>query len=914
MPAKNQNAVPGTGCAGVHGHARSHRDRVEPERDATERGPMTDIDVRLREDVHVLGELLGETIRQQHGDAFLQKIEDIRHSAKADRRGPGEQLTSTLADLAEKDLLPVARAFNQFLNLANMAEQYQLIRRRDAGQPEPFEARVLPELLARLKQAGHSNDALARQLAKLDIQLVLTAHPTEVARRTLIQKYDAIAGQLAAQDHRDLTPDERHQVRERLRRLIAEAWHTEEIRRTRPTPVDEAKWGFAVIEHSLWHAIPSHLRKVDKALLDATGLRLPLEAAPIRFASWMGGDRDGNPNVTAAVTREVLLLARWMAADLFLRDIDALAAELSMQQASDALRERVGDSAEPYRAVLKQLRDRLRATRAWAHTALTSSQPASAEVLVDNRYLIAPLELCYQSLHECGMGVIAEGPLLDCLRRAVTFGLFLGRLDVRQDAARHRDALTEITDYLGLGRYADWDEDRRIEFLQAELKNRRPLLPAHFRPQADTAEVLATCREVAAAPAASLGSYVISMAGAASDVLAVQLLLKEAGLTRPMRVVPLFETLADLDNAGPVMQRLLGLPGYRAGLRGPQEVMIGYSDSAKDAGTTAAAWAQYRAQENLVRICAEHQVELLLFHGRGGTVGRGGGPAHAAILSQPPGSVAGRFRTTEQGEMIRFKFGLPGIAEQNLNLYLAAVLEATLLPPPPPQPAWREVMDQLAADGVKAYRSVVRDNPDFVEYFRQSTPEQELGRLPLGSRPAKRRAGGIESLRAIPWIFGWTQTRLMLPAWLGWETALSNALARGQGELLAQMREQWPFFRTRIDMLEMVLAKADAQIAEAYDERLVQPDLLPLGAHLRDLLSQSCQVVLGLTGQQVLLAHSPETLEFISLRNTYLDPLHRLQAELLARSRSREAALDSPLEQALLVTVAGIAAGLRNTG
>ncbi|WP_129932549.1 MULTISPECIES: phosphoenolpyruvate carboxylase [unclassified Pseudomonas] len=875
---------------------------------------MTDIDVRLREDVHVLGELLGETIRQQHGDAFLQKIEDIRHSAKADRRGPGEQLSSTLADLAEEDLLPVARAFNQFLNLANMAEQYQLIRRRDADQPEPFEAQVLPELLGRLKQAGHSNDALARQLAKLDIQLVLTAHPTEVARRTLIQKYDAIAGQLAAQDHRDLTPAERQQVRERLRRLIAEAWHTEEIRRTRPTPVDEAKWGFAVIEHSLWHAIPSHLRKVDKALLEATGLRLPLEAAPIRFASWMGGDRDGNPNVTAAVTREVLLLARWMAADLFLRDIDALAAELSMQQANDALRKQVGDSAEPYRAVLKQLRDRLRATRVWAHSALTSNQPAGADVLVDNRELIAPLELCYQSLHECGMGVIAEGPLLDCLRRAVTFGLFLGRLDVRQDAARHRDALTEITDYLGLGRYADWDEEQRIAFLQAELKNRRPLLPAHFKPQADTAEVLATCREVAAAPAASLGSYVISMAGAASDVLTVQLLLKEAGLTRPMRVVPLFETLADLDNAGPVMQRLLGLPGYRAGLRGPQEVMIGYSDSAKDAGTTAAAWAQYRAQENLVRICAEHQVELLLFHGRGGTVGRGGGPAHAAILSQPPGSVAGRFRTTEQGEMIRFKFGLPGIAEQNLNLYLAAVLEATLLPPPPPQPAWREVMDQLAADGVQAYRSVVRENPDFVEYFRQSTPEQELGRLPLGSRPAKRRAGGIESLRAIPWIFGWTQTRLMLPAWLGWETALTNALARGQGELLAQMREQWPFFRTRIDMLEMVLAKADAQIAEAYDERLVQPHLRPLGAHLRDLLSQSCQVVLGLTGQPVLLAHSPETLEFISLRNTYLDPLHRLQAELLARSRSREAALDSPLEQALLVTVAGIAAGLRNTG
>ncbi|MFL6873799.1 phosphoenolpyruvate carboxylase [Pseudomonas marginalis] len=881
---------------------------------------MSDIDARLREDVHLLGELLGNTIREQYGDDFLAKIEQIRKGAKADRRGAapdkaaGDELSASLNQLQENELLPVARAFNQFLNLANIAEQYQLIHRRDESQPAPFESRVLPELLARLQGEGHSNESLARQLGRLDIELVLTAHPTEVARRTLIQKYDAIAAQLALQDHRDLTSAEREQIRQRLQRLIAEAWHTEEIRRTRPTPVDEAKWGFAVIEHSLWHAIPNYLRKADQALHAATGLRLPLEAAPIRFASWMGGDRDGNPNVTAPVTRKVLLLARWMAADLYLRDIDHLASELSMQQASPALQAKVGDSVEPYRALLKQLRERLRATRQWAHTALSSSTPAPAEVLQNNRDLLEPLELCYQSLHACGMGVIADGPLLDCLRRAVTFGLFLVRLDVRQDSSRHSAAMTEITDYLGLGRYEDWNEDMRISFLMKELANRRPLLPGYFKPSADTAEVLNTCKEVAAAPAASLGSYVISMAGAASDVLAVQLLLKESGVQRPMRVVPLFETLADLDNAGPVIEQLLLLPGYRARLQGPQEVMIGYSDSAKDAGTTAAAWAQYRAQERLVDICREQQVELLLFHGRGGTVGRGGGPAHAAILSQPPGSVAGRFRTTEQGEMIRFKFGLPDIAEQNLNLYLAAVLEATLLPPPPPEPAWRHLMDELAADGVSAYRAVVRENPQFVEYFRQSTPEQELGRLPLGSRPAKRRAGGIESLRAIPWIFGWTQTRLMLPAWLGWEAALSKALERGEGELLGQMREQWPFFRTRIDMLEMVLAKADADIARLYDERLVQPDLLPLGAHLRDLLSQACDVVLGLTGQSQLLAHSPDTLEFIRLRNTYLDPLHLLQAELLARSRRQEAAQDSPLEQALLVSVAGIAAGLRNTG
>ncbi|MCQ9469691.1 phosphoenolpyruvate carboxylase [Pseudomonas alliivorans] len=878
---------------------------------------MADIDARLREDVHLLGELLGNTIREQRGADFLDKIERIRKSAKAGRRGSAEgaeALSSSVDGLEDDELLPVARAFNQFLNLANIAEQYQLMHRRDDSQPQPFESRVLPELLERLKTEGHAPDALARHLGKLEIELVLTAHPTEVARRTLIQKYDAIAAQLAALDHRDLNSLEREQITSRLQRLIAEAWHTEEIRRIRPTPVDEAKWGFAVIEHSLWHAIPNYLRKADLALQAATGLHLPLEAAPIRFASWMGGDRDGNPNVTAAVTREVLLLARWMAADLYLRDVDSLAADLSMQQASEALRARVGDSAEPYRTELKRLRERLRATRNWANASLTVTQPAPEAVLHDNRELIEPLMLCFQSLHECGMGVIADGPLLDCLRRAVTFGLFLVRLDVRQDSSRHCAAMTEITDYLGLGRYEEWDEQTRIEFLLRELNNRRPLLPGYFKPAADTAEVLATCREVAAAPAASLGSYVISMAGAASDVLAVQLLLKEAGLQRPMRVVPLFETLADLDNAGPVIETLLGLPGYRSRLHGPQEVMIGYSDSAKDAGTTAAAWAQYRAQEKLVQICRDQQVELLLFHGRGGTVGRGGGPAHAAILSQPPGSVAGRFRTTEQGEMIRFKFGLPDIAEQNLNLYLAAVLEATLLPPPLPEPAWRTMMDQLASDGVSAYRAVVRENPEFVEYFRQATPEQELGRLPLGSRPAKRREGGVESLRAIPWIFAWTQTRLMLPAWLGWEAALTKALERGEGDVLAQMRERWPFFRTRIDMLEMVLAKADADIARLYDERLVSEELQHLGSHLRDLLSQACDVVLGLTGQTQLLAHSPETLEFISLRNTYLDPLHLLQAELLSRSRHREAHLDSPLELALLVSVAGIAAGLRNTG
>ena len=878
---------------------------------------MTEIDSRLREEVHLLGELLGETIRAQLGDGFLDKIERIRTGAKGARRGSraaANQLGQTLDGLREDELLPVARAFNQFLNLANMAEQHHQVRRQTPGEPEPFESRVLDELLPRLLAGGADPAELAGRLAGLDIELVLTAHPTEVTRRSLIQKYDAIAAELAASDHDDLTEREQAASRLRLRRLIAEAWHTEEIRRQRPTPLDEARWGFAVIEHSLWRAVPDMLRDLDDALATHCRQRLPLEALPVRFASWMGGDRDGNPSVTADISRQVLLLARWTAADLHLRDIDQLHIELSMQAASAELHAAVGEHPEPYRALLKPLRERLRITRDWADACLRRSVPEPEGLLREQAELYAPLALCYRSLRDCGMGMIADGRLLDCLRRTVAFGLHLVRLDVRQEAGRHAAVLDEITRFLGLGHYSDWNETQRLDFLVRELDNPRPLLPVDHVLEPDNAEVLATCRLIAATPAAALGSYVISMAGAASDVLAVKLLLKEAGLRRSMRVVPLFETLADLRGARAVMARLLELPSYCARLEGPQEVMIGYSDSAKDAGTLAAAWAQYLAQEQLVALCRDRGVELLLFHGRGGRGGGGGGPAHAAILSRPPGSVAGRFRTTEQGEMIRFKFGLPQIAVQNLKLYLAAVLEATVAPPPEPEPAWREEMERLAADALTAYRGVVREHPGFLDYFRQATPEQELARLPLGSRPSRRREGGIESLRAIPWIFAWTQTRLMLPAWLGWETALRNGLQRSEGPLLRAMREHWPFFRARLDMLEMVLAKADGDIARLYDRRLVTHELWPLGQELRDLLSQAERAVLDLTDQSRVFEHNPQTLEFISVRNTYLDPLHLLQAELLARSRQIGAEVHAPVEQALLVSVAGIAAGLRNTG
>ena len=879
---------------------------------------MAEIDARLREDVHELGELLGQTIKAHLGEAFLQRIERIRLGAKQGRRtdqAAHDALIAALKDLPDNQLLPVCRAFNQFLNLANIAEQYHRNRRQRADEPVRFEQRCVSDLLVRLKEDGFDGAAIRKNVEALDIELVLTAHPTEVTRRTLIQKYDAIALALGRRDHDDLSLAEQANVRADLARLISEAWHTDEIRRNRPTPVDEAKWGFAVIEHSLWSALPTFLRQLDDDVRAATGAPLAPRTSPVRIASWMGGDRDGNPNVTAQVTREVLLLGRWMAADLYLRDVEALGNQLSMQAASAKVLEQTGPVDEPYRALLKGLRERLGATRDWAEASLVEDTPAPDKVLGSLDSLRQPLEDCYASLVEQGMELIANGPLLDTLRRVNAFGLGLVRLDIRQDAGRHADVLAELTEYLQLGRYSDWNEEQRCHFLIEELSNRRPLLPPAWKPSPEVAEVLETCRIVASQPSELLGSYVISMASNPSDVLAVKLLLKETGVSWPMRVVPLFETLADLDNAATAIDSLLSMQGYRNIAGDEQEVMIGYSDSAKDAGTLAAGWAQYRSQEALVAVADKHKVQLRLFHGRGGTVGRGGAPAHMAILSQPPGSVNGQFRVTEQGEMIRFKYGLPAIPVQSLQLYPSAVLEASLLPPPAPEPAWREMMQGLADRSVVVYRGVVRDEPQFVEYFRQATPEQELARLPLGSRPAKRKSqGGIESLRAIPWIFAWTQTRLMLPAWLGAGQALTEAMEAGEQDKLRLMMDRWPFFRARIEMLEMVLSKADAGISRFYEERLADPDLWPLGAMLRAALQQATEAVLTLRQTEQLLAHNPALSESVAVRNPYTDPLHLLQAELMGRTRSQGENIDPDLERALLVTVAGIAAGMRNTG
>src|SRR5438094_895364 len=696
----------------------------------------------LRDDVHLLGELLGETLRIHEGDALFNRVERVRAIAKAAHAGEAgafDLLADVLGDMPIEAAVPVARAFAHFLALANIAEQHHRTRRRrdHARDADRHPQRgSCAETFARLIGAGVAPDTLAEAVVSSRVELVLTAHPTEVVRRTLIQKYNRIASILAFRDRVDLTPVEHDDAIDGLRREIAAAWQSDEARARRISPLDEVRAGLIVFEETLWDAVPAYLREVDRALRDATGRSLPLDATPIRFGSWIGGDRDGNPNVTPEGTRQATWLARWQAAAL---------------------------------------------------------------------YLAEPLLLCHRSFEATGNQQIASGRLTDLLRRVTTFGLVLARLDLRQDSARHAEAVDWIFASRG-DEYSSRSEEGRQQMLLTALAGARgaiddlPLAGAP-EPVRDTVE---TFRTAAAIDGESLGAYVITMARQPSDVLAVEWLQHLAGGAVRQRLVPLFETADDLDAAGRVLRTLFATPWYRNRIANHQEVMIGYSDSAKDAGRFSAAWALYRAQEDIVATCREHGVALTLFHGRGGSVGRGGGPTYLAIQSQPPGSIDGTLRVTEQGEMIQAKFGLPDIAVRTMEVYTTATVEATLKPPLAPDPRWRSAMDRAATEARDAYRRIVREHPRFVEYFRSATPEPELRAINIGSRPARRPSpsstggaqDGIESLRAIPWQFAWTQTRLLLASWLGVEAALGEAAARGSEPPLDAMYDGWPFSRS----------------------------------------------------------------------------------------------------------------------
>lgn len=885
----------------------------------------------LRDDVRLLGELLGETLRRDEGMRHFERVERVRALAKLTRTGTGgedfETLAAEMRSMPVDAALPVARSFAHFLNLANVAEQHHRIRRRREHEREaggrPQQGSV-EEALPRLLESGVSKDALYDAVRRLRIELVMTAHPTEIMRRTLQHKYNRVAAALASLDRPDVTTSEREALLEALRREIAGAWHTEDVRRERPSPLDEVRSGMAVFEETIWNAVPEFCRSLDRTLRQVTGRGLPLDAAPIRFGSWIGGDRDGNPSVTPDVTRRAALMSRWMALSLYAREIEALRFELSMSRATIELQTRAEGAHEPYRAVLRDVQRRVEATLRAVEQDLGervhAAEPLALQTVDE---LAEPLRLCDRSLRAVGNELIADGRLADVLRRVAAFGLTLVRLDIRQEASRHTEGVDAIARHLGLGSYGDWPEERRIDFLLNLLSQNRQLPLDGLQADARVTELFATFRMIAEIPRDSLGAYVITQAGRASDVLAVELLQREAGVAHPLRVVPLFETARDLRAAADVMNGLLSIPWYRARVmrdEGRQEVMVGYSDSAKEIGRLAAAWELYKAQETIVAACGDHDVPITLFHGRGGSVGRGGGPTYIAIQSQPPGSVDGTLRVTEQGEMIQAKFGLPGIAVRTLEVYLTATLEATLSSPRPVDPRWRATIERVAGAARDGFRRTVYEDPRFLRYFSAATPEAELDAMHIGSRPARRTAdGGLQTLRAIPWQFAWTQTRLLLASWLGVDEMVGPAISNEDRDVCREMYREWPFFRSTIDLIEMALAKADAGIAAHYDRHLVGADLHDLGRELRSRLARAGNAVLEITGHARLLEENAVLRRSIDVRNPYVDPINIIQVELLRRLRQGgQAPAHDPdlvqLRRALLVTINGVAAGMRNTG
>lgn len=863
--------------------------------------------------IDLIGRTLGQTIAEAEGQPLLDIVEHIRILSKAasgqdsDSR---DELIRHITSLDSTTILNVARAFSQFLNLANIVEQ--LYSTLDDNHQQVSSLSSLATQIQSLKGQGVATEAIQSAIKNIHIDLVLTAHPTEIIRRTLIEKQDRIYRCLQFIIDNRVDAAIREKMRQRFTQLVAQWWHTDNLRSAKPSPIDEAKGGLAVVENSLWDAVPEFINTLESDAAEILDLNLPIDYSPVCFTSWMGGDRDGNPLVTADVTREVLVLSLWKASDLYLKDIHFLSSELSMQMATEVVQQLADGHHEPYRAVLKKLRTLLTDTQQNLQALLDGETASNQATLETEQQLWEPLYACYESLHSCGMGIIANGRLKDTLRRIKCFGIYLIPLDIRQESDRHTEVLSELTRYLDLGDYQTWPEADRLAFLATELTSKRPLLPQSWQPGESVQEVLDTFAMIAEQPAGALGAYVISMARNISDVLAVQLLLKANGCKQPMPIAPLFETLDDLNHAAEIISSLLSIPVYRDAINDRQMVVIGYSDSAKDAGTMAASWAQYRAQEALLDVCKKARVQLKLFHGRGGSIGRGGAPAHAALLSQPPGSLETGLRVTEQGEVIRFKLGLPETTVTTLGLYTNAILQSNLTPPPEPSQKWRTTMDQLSDLSAKAYRSLVRNNPDFIPYFHAVTPIDELGKLPIGSRPSKRnQSGGLDSLRAIPWIFSWSQNRLMLPAWLGAGEALETLIRQGQRQTLEAMSQTWPFFASRLSMLEMVYSKADPDLSQHYDTRLAATNHKALGQALRSRLRQDIETVLSIRDDTKMMQDESWLKQAVRLRNTYIDPLNLLQIELLDRNRTSS---DSELERALMISITGIAAGMRNTG
>ncbi len=921
----------------------------------------TNKDEPLRNDIRLLGRILGDTVREQEGDSVFDIVERVRQTAvRFARDGDPESQKNSRAELAELlDPLPrettqsVVRAFSYFLQLANIAEDEHHIRRRRAhdlaGSP-PREGSLIFALDS-LSTAAVSPEAIADFFAHAVVAPVLTAHPTEVQRQSLIRNHREIARLLDQRDRQQMTPDEEADNDLGLANAILTLWQSRMLRPVRLKVLDEVKNGITYFKETFFTELPRlYIQATQQLQKRYPGQRWALPPF-FRVGSWIGGDRDGNPFVTADILREALRLQSSAALDHYLAEIHELGGELPLSDLLvnitpelAALAEHSTDHSpqradEPYRRALSGIYARLAATA----RALDQFEPLRHEIGQAAAYdspdtLRADLKILANSLKLNGAASLAGGRLRRLLRAVQIFGFHLAPIDLRQNSEVHARSVAELL--AGAGRCPDYEalsENERISLLTAEISTPRPLYSPYLSYSEETRGELAiffAARELRQRyGAAALPNAIISKTDGVSDLLELALLLKESGLLLPgekprldVNIIPLFETIEDLQKSAVTMAGVFKLPAYRQliagranGQKAEHEVMLGYSDSNKDGGFLTSGWELYKAEIELARVFAEHGVRLRLFHGRGGSVGRGGGPTYHAILAQPAGAVSGQIRLTEQGEVISTKYGNPGTGRRNLEVLLAATLEASLTDHEnkvEPAEQFHGVMDELSQRAFAAYRGLVYETPGFTTYFRQSTVVSEIASLNIGSRPASRKASDrIEDLRAIPWVFSWAQCRLMLPGWYGFGSAVDGYLAQNPQGLatLRRMLKAWPFFKSLLSNMDMVLSKTDLAIASRYAELVGDTELRQrIFSQIKAEWALTRQHLLAILEQDEFLADNPMLARSLQLRSPYMDPLNHLQVELLKRHRAGES--DERVARGLHISINGIASGLRNSG
>ena len=913
-----------------------------------------DKDAPLREDIRLLGRLLGDTVRDQQGAAAFELIERIRQNSVRFRRDDDivarRELEDMLDALSRDQTIQVVRAFSYFSHLANIAEDQHHIRRSRAhliAGSAPREGSLAHALEAAL--ASGTTDAAGQDdfFDTARVSPVLTAHPTEVQRKSILNCETVIARLLDERDRMQLTPEESEANLEALRRAVLTLWQTRILRTAKLSVIDEVNNGLSYFDTTFLRELPRLYASLeDRLTAAAPGLAGAELANFLQVGSWIGGDRDGNPFVTAEVLDKALAMHAAVALEYYLNELHTLGSQLSMSQgfvsASDALlalAERSGDhsphrSDEPYRRAVSGLYARLAAT----YRALLGHEPARhavarAEPYADAAALSEDLDTLHRSLVANGSAALSRGRLRQLRRAVKVFGFHLAPIDLRQNSDVHERVVAELLETARPGTdYRARDEAGRCALLLEELATARPLASPHVRYSDETEGELAIFRTARRAHQrygkAAIRHCIISKTDDVSDLLELAVLLKEAGLLRPLEnaldvdIVPLFETIGDLENAAGVMERLFSLPIYRnllAARDQTQEVMLGYSDSNKDGGFLTSGWALYKAEGELVATFARHGVRLRLFHGRGGSVGRGGGPSYQAILAQPDGAVQGQIRLTEQGEVIGAKYGNPEVGRRNLEVLVAATLETSLRPAgaEPTPPAFMDAMQALSDAAFTTYRGLVYDTEGFERYFWESTVISEIAALNIGSRPASRKKStAIEDLRAIPWVFSWSQCRVMLPGWYGFGSAVQAFLAQHPKDglaLLQRMYREWYFFATLLSNMDMVLAKSDLAIASRYADLVKDVALREaIFGRIRAEHQATVEALLQITGQRELLEANPLLKRSIRNRFPYLDPLNHVQVELLRRHR--EHGDDPRIRNGIHISINGIAAGLRNSG